>query len=569
MIKKLNKIMVLLLSLVFLLTASVACTKPSGRPKDDTKTQLSVFNFGGGVGRKWLDDIIADFESEYANHVFETGKKGIQISVTNTKSISAETVLDDGHDVIFTEGVDYANLVVQNRLLNINDIIDTPLTTVGGTASDGTIRGKLREDKEDFLFYKAQDEIYALPHYTIFPCVTYNKQLFDDEKLYFAKVIGGDGSDISDKFIDIERTVKSCGPDGVEGTADDGLPATWDEMFILSEYMLQRKGITPFCLARQDGYFLYFLASIYLNLANKTEVDTNLLFDSNGQEINVITDWNGTTPVYEGRVITESNYSDMVSQLNKYRAFEYFSKLFMTVKDDDQNNNLMDARVTSGAFTMTTAQTRYIMSYDETINETNGGETRPMAMLVEGSYWYNEADELGNIDKARSFFPDFEENNKFNVMPLPRVYNGDFNDVKDLADAEQLHKPVIVDLSSSYAFINASTDVAYAAKTFLMYNYTDKALKDFTYTSGVFKDVDYQVDTANFTNEFQKSVAEYVQNCDMGASVSSKTKFINNPKNFLQGLQSNFWTNTDAISIVSHLNNGKTVKDYFTKMPVR
>ena len=52
-------------------------------------------------------------------------------------------------------------------------------------------------------------------------------------------------------------------------------------------------------------------------------------------------------------------------------------------------------------------------------------------MLIEGSYWYNEADDAGYFEDAKDIFgAEFEARNKFCVMPLPRVYAGRASDVK-------------------------------------------------------------------------------------------------------------------------------------------
>ena len=50
-----------------------------GTSVDKTKTQLTVANYDGGVGREWFRVVKANFEQKYAETSFETGKMGVQI----------------------------------------------------------------------------------------------------------------------------------------------------------------------------------------------------------------------------------------------------------------------------------------------------------------------------------------------------------------------------------------------------------------------------------------------------------------------------------------------------------
>ena len=43
---------------------------------DSTKTQLYVKYYNGGLRREWIDEICSNFEKDYADYSFETGKVG-------------------------------------------------------------------------------------------------------------------------------------------------------------------------------------------------------------------------------------------------------------------------------------------------------------------------------------------------------------------------------------------------------------------------------------------------------------------------------------------------------------
>ena len=94
------------------------------------------------------------------------------------------------------------------------------------------------EEQQSFL--QKNGKYYALPHYSVYQGLMYNIDLFEKKGLYFAKETdnGNDG------FV-VKGEEKSCGPDGVYGTSDDGLPSSYEEFFKLCDYMVQR-GVTPF-----------------------------------------------------------------------------------------------------------------------------------------------------------------------------------------------------------------------------------------------------------------------------------------------------------------------------------
>ena len=70
-------------TVVFGLFAGCSCG-PNGEdeePIDDSKTQLYVYNYDGGVGSKWLSDVKTDFEQAFAEKSFKSGKKGVQVRI--------------------------------------------------------------------------------------------------------------------------------------------------------------------------------------------------------------------------------------------------------------------------------------------------------------------------------------------------------------------------------------------------------------------------------------------------------------------------------------------------------
>ena len=74
-----EKVLSLILALGVLFSA-VACTPPgfeSTTENRDDVTVLTVFNFDGGVGTTWLEELKPLFEAQYAGTSFEDGKMGV------------------------------------------------------------------------------------------------------------------------------------------------------------------------------------------------------------------------------------------------------------------------------------------------------------------------------------------------------------------------------------------------------------------------------------------------------------------------------------------------------------
>ena len=67
--------------LVFASLFAVGCSNRfgDGEEIDETKTQLRIEYFNGGVGSEWLTKVAERFEAEYANEPFEEGKLGVEI----------------------------------------------------------------------------------------------------------------------------------------------------------------------------------------------------------------------------------------------------------------------------------------------------------------------------------------------------------------------------------------------------------------------------------------------------------------------------------------------------------
>lgn len=549
---------IMAISLAAISTFSVAActpTGPVGPGGNDDKTELLVYSYAGGVGNVWLDKVIARFEEAFADYSFEEGKVGVKVTPNKTKSgADLSTIQNMPEDVFFSEWIDIPALITQGKVLDVNDAVTTPLNVYleGRTTDTESIEDKLYNETKDFFTFK-NNKYYGLPHYSHAPAFTYNRQLFKDKGLYFAKTPAGSDSLMS-KFISGTNTVKSCGPDGILNTEDDGLPATWDEMFDLFDYM-KKKSVTPFVYAGKSayGYTKYVLTEAYINLVGKDVARYNYSFDSGENTINIVTGWESANanalPTTGTAKVSASDSSALNRQLEKYQALSILDT--MLDRDDWQNDVCDDSEAG-----MLDAQFEYINSYNE---------NKPVAILIEGNYWYNEAADALYFEDARINYDNYDDLNDYQIMPMPRNYKGKASNIEGV----QQRKTVVTDQSDSFACINAriANDAVKVklAKMFLAFCYTQESLAEFTETTNTVRYIKYDVDKTKLDN-FGLSVYNHYENSEILFPYTSHIKYVSDKKNFSLHIESNFWEGNGTGDPYNAMNGStKTVKSFFTK----
>ncbi len=545
--KIMKRVLPLALSLLTIgSTAACGGGGNNGGGVDADKTQLYVYCYGGGVGSQWIRKVKTRFESDFADYEFEpdSGKKGVEIVIDDTKDdASLQTITASSNNVFFTEWVDIPALNRSKNTIDISDLVTTPLNTYleGKTTDTTTIESKLYDETKEFFTFMDADkdgkgEYYGLPHYSHFPSVIYNRQLFDDNKWYFAET--PTGTTLEEQFISDFNAEKSCGPDGVSGTDDDGLPATWDEMWMLCEYITTYSA-KPFLWnsASAKGYTKYLLSAAYTNLVGQQKASYNYSGDSGEDTINVVKtdangnlvfDANGKVEYTTATIDPEGDYRKVISsELEKYYAIELYDKVLDTAAwQHDECNLGADYLQVQGMF----------------VKSRKSGNT-PTAMLLEGSYWYNECEETGTLMDAKYGYDNFEEENKFEMMALPHVYNGRASDVK--ASAPQGgYKRVITDQSDSFACINANiasdANRVKLAKMFLAYCYTQESLEEFTIETDCARLMKYDVDTTKLST-YGKHVWDTMKNADILLPYSNHEIYTSNKRMMTMHIDGTFF----------------------------
>lgn len=507
-----KKIVSLICAAALFACCSVTSCKRSGnddpwnKPINEGATQLSVSNFDGGFGTEWLALAARRFEQKYKDEHFEDGKTGVQITIEPVKTVASgviSTMQDSTTNLYFTEQVYYYDAVSSNKFLDITDIVTETLTEYGETKS---IEQKLTKEEQNY--YKTSDgKYYGLPHYSGYFGITYDVDLFESKQLFLAR----DEKNGNNGFYRPNTSDKlSLGPDGIENTYDDGLPATYDEFFKLCA-RIATKGMTPLIWSgvNRDGYWREFLDALYTDYEGLEQMMLNYTFDGTANNIvkSYEADGNGaiTSMVNESKGISASNGYELNRQAGRAYALSFLERLlrgnYYAEEAKDESMSHMEAQLT------------YLESSLK-------GE--PIAMCLDGCFWFNEADDAFRQleeygDKAK------QENRRFGFMPLPK------------ATKEKVGKQTLMDYLYSCGFINANIPESKkrAAKLFLQFLYTDESLREFTVTTNCPKACVYTMgDEYDKLSYFGKTLWDNKEKSDIVYPFSTAPLYLNNQSKF-------------------------------------
>ena len=533
--KTVSLIFILVISLI-LTSCTPRSTIPGGEDIQHDKTQLYVSNFNGGVGSEWLYKAKKIYEDLHAEEVYEEGKKGVQILVDPHKNNGfhmIDTFAGSTIDIMFNEYIRYNDWVARNLFLDITDVVKS---TADG--ENVTIESKLYDDQKSFL--QKNGKYYALPHYSVYQGLIYNIDLFENRGLYFAK----EQDNGNDGFI-VKGEEKSAGPDGIYGTRDDGLPSSYEEFFKLCDYMVQR-GITPFVWTGQyaNDYYQYLLNALYQTYEGKKDILLNYSFDSGNDKTEIVTNIvNGNLVTENVTIRPETGYL-LKQQTGRYHAINFFSNILSnsTYYHPFSTGNL--------TFSHTDAQELYLES--ELKND-------PIAFLIEGTWWENEAQVSGAINRTINKYGDVAKGRNFGYLPLPKQITGSVEEGKG-------DKPVLLDFINSYAGINKDipTYKIDLAKDFLRFCYSDQTLELFTEITGIGKGVKYEMSEASLKKmtNFSQSVWNAKITSDIIYPNSNSEFFVKNQT----ALTIDEWVSTvdgSLETIYTHLKNQKKAEDIF------
>ncbi|MBO5027630.1 MAG: hypothetical protein J6C79_03790 [Clostridia bacterium] len=483
---------------------ATACSKET-ETFDDTKSQLFVKYYNGGVGRAWIDEIIAEFEEEYAEVEFEPGKKGVQVVKDFEKSIiNVNNVKNDINQVYILVNTVYSEFVANDAMMDITDVVKGKALTTKGVEEDVTIESKFSDKRKSYYNIGTENaaKYYAIPFFESSMNLNYNVDLFEDFGYYFAAGQTAEGMTeaelhdferVATLFVQSDDDERSLGPDnrtgvvdGVNYSLDDGLPATYADFQALITY-IEADNIPFIWNGTATSYLTCFANEVWANSVGEAEYDMAFTFrgtsdtlmdlDANG-EIQYNED--GTVKMLPAdQEITPETAYKLHAQKGKYDALRFANMILSSdYYKDSFTVNYLDA------------QKYFIKS-----SEMKEFEYKGIAMMVEGTWWNNEARGIGyeNDTDRKSY--------RFGVMPLPKP------------DASQLgENNTKISERESLMFINNYCD-EYAipiAKEFMRYLQSDRAMNVFSRHTDMLRAMKYDLtdDTLGEMTYFGKNVYE-------------------------------------------------------------
>ena len=538
-----NNLILGLLCVVFALPTFSGCAKEK---RDETKTWLNIYSYNGGIGIKWLEQAAERFEELYADYSFEEGKLGIDIDVANGKA-NTDAISAMPQDIFFVEQLSYNDMIAQELLLDISDVITSPLNEVRGCDEEGTILDKLYDEHKKAL--PALDgKYYLLPHYECYSGCAYDVDLFDKRSLFIREGTG------ETQFTNLKGKL-SVGPDGIRGTYDDGLPSSYEEFFALLDRMLLRD-VEPFIYSGKFAtYINNIVTGLWTGYVGKDQFMLNVEYDSTitGKEVKTDIvmgfDQNGQ-PNIENKSITPATGYLMKQQAGRYYALSFLAEIM-------KDSRYFSSKISSAMSHLDT-QTEYVYS---------SLQGKPIAMIIEGSYWYNEA--RSALEASAKAYPGKGDNRNFAWMPLPRQLEGQVSEGNGT-------KNTLLDTLSAYAMINAKVKnnpvKEEVSKLFLKFLYTDAELINFTEETSVFKGVKYNTDESLFANmsKYAQSIYKMRSSSDVVYPISDNKIFITAQSEYSFFGTSDFLKSTVNNQVYSHpfsaYKSGISPQDYFKGM---
>ncbi len=459
-----------------LLASSVSACRPGGGKNliDKNKTQLYIGNYDGGFGHEWLDEYIKEFEEKYKDVSFEEGKMGVDVQTINDKpSLFATNLLQtmdqSNLDIIFTEEFPYYQFVrnaTGNLLYDITGWVTEKLP-----GEEKSIVDKMN-DRQKTYYTSVDGKYYGLPHYQSLRGLIYDVDLFNEKSLFIKE----DGT-IAGKSTD---TNLSAGPDGRKGTYDDGLPATYDELWTWCEFVSTNKKVTPFSWtgAYKEAYSKYLEDALivdtlgseagqYFFSQSDTEVTMDLIrsFDANGK------------PVITSETISRDNSNEMCMSAAGYYMLDFWKHIL------DNNWYYKDS--------LNDLTTHDIIHYDY-LRSRFDPSIQPIAFLIEGAWWENESDYIfEELDKAYPGEGAGRSDRHFGYLPLPK------------ARAEYAGSMTLLDANNSIMVVNANikgNPEEEVAKKFVQFIHTDKNLQFFNTSTSIARDFDFSLTAEQKTN---------------------------------------------------------------------
>ncbi len=511
------------------------------------KTTINYRSFTGGVGSAWLDELAEEFAKEHAETSFGNGKTGVYINIEKNMSTTASDLSSSNYHILNLERYNFPGDIAQGgELYNLNDIVkDT--SREGGTLEDAIFsnyKGLLKDYQGNYV---------ALPNYEFYSGLSYNYKVFDEISAFFAEETDADAFEFESTYS--EHTFyftnasgeKRCGPDGEKGTEDDGLPESMEELIVLMDYIkTESGGYKPVTLSgAYTNYINYLTAGLWGALAGQTQMQN--YYNSSGKIDIVEIEGNGRVVSAGGSLfkgidyitkpnIIETTLDDTNGFVGNDMAAKYYALAMVEIM---QKEGFFANEVSQGSVTHYGAQDAFLQGKNASYDNS--------AMLIEASYWYNEMEDSGGLDRYQFSTGNSGDDLDIRFMCLPNKFYAD--------EVKEPQPSSLMDVGQCFTIVNnnitraGNEDVEAAVVALMKFIYTEKNLQFFTAKTGVPRAIKYDL-----TQEQYNGLSSFYQHLyDLRKADGSNVVYASGTTNAYKLNKSSMYIHLDGTPVRSAL----------------
>ena len=428
---------------------SVGCGNPSesgGVSIDPTKTLINIAVYSGGFGSEWLDRVLEKYNATQDEY---------QFFINNREKFSLETITAQAmsnnlqSDIYFSDGAELARLIRGGYLEDLSDIYET-----SAPGESEPIRNKMKSLDSFSNIAVYEGKYYALPFTQGIGGIVYDHDLFEEKNLLLKDASTENGY--------------STGVDGIEGTYDDGLPATMEELVALMDKIVSasmKSVIFPSASDYASGLIWPVAEAVWAQYDGLENYSLSFTYDgtytspSTGKETEITLN-DGWKSYAEGL------------QEGRIKAVEFVHDVLL---NDDYRSDV-------DAINHTQAQDKFIYSH-------NSGQTR-IAMIVEGCWWEFEAKAAFETDAGRTHNDAYAYGNRdMRFLPLPSY-----------PESKLKGKAVFATNNDGSVIVKKQSDgeKLEAIKDFLRYFCSDEVLSTFTSVTNAVLPYEYTLSESQY-----------------------------------------------------------------------
>ena len=538
-----KKLLTVLLCLVISFSA-VACGSDTGDTGEtNNQVTLEFVIDDAGIGLQWLEKANQRFMAQNVNTEYGD-KKGVYCRITKEMPRLA-SMATDGYHVYFMEWVEPVRGMVKTcNLLNINEWVTEKYDNRDGELI--SIEDKMFPEYKKFP-QADNGEYYALPYIEVYGGLTYDKKLFDDNGLYYAQ--SGKGVKFPCKKFGTQyefikkgdNASKTCGPDGIYGTVDDGLPSCVLELVTLW-YKMNQMGIFPVQLSgKYLNYATFFLNGITTALQGEQEAYATYGFEG---EMDVVVGYKdepifGDINYIKKPIVKRVKITEEQGYYTTWSVAKYYALALLEIIEKE------------GYFTKGNALSTYShIDCQQDFIYSGYGTNDKIGMLIEASYWYNESTIRNNFNYFNTLFPEAGGDRDIQWMSLPvnlenPITGGD--ELKDttvgVQETVKGERPTLIDTSRGAVVFNSRVakqpEVMQALEDWIKFFHSDEELSLFTVESNLARPLNYQVKEAHKENwnSFGNSLWELRKDSYVLRFEGNNETFYKNTSFFARGFQ--------------------------------